>query len=71
MRAPRSQPPILILERIKTCEHCGGEMRVSALSYEENPYCTRCLRRRVSAHAVPRLRWRRRGRYLEPIDAGS
>jgi hypothetical protein len=57
----------MILARIQRCGHCGREMSVPPLEYQENPFCTVCLPERISA-AMPhgKLTWRREGNYVIP-----
>jgi len=59
-----------MFERVKTCQFCGREMDVSALSYAENPFCTGCLgeRLRVGHGASDYLSWRIEGDYFVLTD---
>jgi hypothetical protein len=55
----------IILTRIQRCRYCGKEMSCSALDYEQNPFCTACLKERVRK-ATPRggVKWRKEGQYV-------
>ncbi len=59
-----------MLERIQRCRFCGREVASSALSFEENPYCSCCLPERVAkaSEAGAYTSWAVSGNYLEPID---
>jgi len=60
----------VIFERILRCRFCRREMNCSPLTYEQNPFCTVCLRERVG-NLTPRsgVRWRREGNYFIMEDA--
>lgn len=61
-----------ILERIRRCKHCGTEMTVTPLAYEENPYCTKCFDERTeAASGSGELAWRQKGHYVEFFKKGS
>lgn len=57
-------------ERVKRCNFCGREFAASALGFEENPYCTRCLPERIakSAEGAGLVSWIKVGEYLNPVD---
>ena len=59
-----------MIERIKTCRFCGNELRVSSLSFQENPFCNGCLSERLAAAAKENqfLSWTVNGDYMESID---
>jgi hypothetical protein len=59
-----------MLERIRRCRFCGREVASSALSFEENPYCSSCLSERVAkaSEAAAYMSWAVSGNYLKPID---
>ena len=38
-------------EPASQCRYCGGEMRVSQMSYRENPFCFACHDERVAQEA--------------------
>jgi hypothetical protein len=63
------QLPVM-LERIQRCRFCRREVATSALSFEENPYCTECLGERLAqASATGKyVSWRVSGDYLTSID---
>jgi hypothetical protein len=64
------KPLGVFTERLRRCLFCGNEMmKVSALSYEQNPYCSKCLEKRVEqASAETRLKsWKRSGNYFEAV----
>lgn len=62
-----------MLERIRRCAFCAKEMNCSALSYEENPFCTDCLSLRLDAAAKANalLTWMPRGDYMQLTDLGQ
>jgi hypothetical protein len=63
-------PPVVFTEHLHRCQFCGREMRrVSALSYAQNPYCSKCLEERVQrTSAKTRLKsWKRSGDYFEAV----
>ena len=63
---------VVIAERIRRCKHCGREMGVSTLAYEENPFCTNCHDERVRGAAEPGdVSWRLNGHYVEFFRKGS
>jgi hypothetical protein len=43
----------MILEVLRRCPHCGREVHVSPLAFEENPYCVVCLPQRLASAARP------------------
>ena len=63
----------VMLERIRQCEFCGAEVKSSPLSYEQNPYCTRCLDKRLAeaVGAAKYFAWTGSGDYLRLIDLGQ
>jgi hypothetical protein len=57
----------VILARVQRCHHCGREMSVPPLEYEENPLCAVCLPERITqARPAGKIRWRQEGRYVIP-----
>jgi hypothetical protein len=60
----------MMLERIRRCRFCGREVVSSALSFEENPYCSDCLPERMMqvAGEGKYISWAVSGDYLRPID---
>ncbi len=60
----------VMLERIQRCRFCGREVPTSALSFEENPYCSECLFERLAQGfaADKYVSWAVCGDYLRPID---
>jgi hypothetical protein len=52
----------VIFEVVRRCPHCGREVRVSPLAFEENPYCVVCLPERLAEAARPG-HVERRGQY--------
>jgi hypothetical protein len=59
-----------MLERIRRCRFCGREVASSALSFEENPYCSSCLSERgaKALEAGAYVAWEVSGNYLKLID---
>jgi hypothetical protein len=57
----------MILARVQRCHHCGREMNVPPLDYQENPLCAVCLPERIG-DAMPRgrVQWRQEGKYVIP-----
>jgi len=57
-------------ERIQRCRFCEGEVRTTALSFAENPYCSECLPERIAkaAESTELISWKVSGDYLRPID---
>lgn len=43
-----------MLVRIQRCKFCRREMNVSALGYQENPFCSLCLHDRMQQAADKR-----------------
>lgn len=60
----------LMLERVRRCHFCQREMNVPALSYEQNPFCSKCLPERMEEvqKQAALVSWIVSGEYLEPID---
>lgn len=58
------------LECVQRCEFCGRGLKVSALSFAENPYCLECLPERIAqARAgAPTISWTLAGDYLRTTD---
>ena len=58
-----------LVERVKRCRYCHREMKVSALSYLENPFCKFCLRERIEKAATERgpIEWVSDGHYMRPV----
>lgn len=54
------------------CRYCDSVMKVSAGSYEENPWCVGCLDERMEKAAAenPLVGWRMEGDYMIPIRRG-
>ena len=65
----RQQLPTM-WERIQRCNFCGREVKTSALSFAENPFCTECLAERITkaAEGTALISWNVSGDYLRPID---
>jgi hypothetical protein len=57
--------PEIILTRIQRCHNCGREVTRAPLEYQQNPFCTVCLKDRVKK-VSPRggVRWRSAGHYV-------
>ena len=54
-----------ILTRIRRCRYCGREDFRSLLEFEQNPFCTVCLKERIGDATPPEgVRWRREGDYV-------
>lgn len=59
--------PEIILARIQRCRYCGREIRCAPLVYEQNPFCTVCLRERINAAKPPgAVGWKTEGHYVIP-----
>ena len=67
-----TRPRSTTLECIQRCEFCGRELKVSALSFAENPYCMECLPERIAAATASSTfrSWTLSGEYLRTIDLG-
>jgi hypothetical protein len=59
--------PEIILAKVQRCRYCGREMSCTALTYEQNPFCTVCLSERINkAKPRARVRWKTEGQYVIP-----
>jgi hypothetical protein len=68
MRREPAGGKISLLERINRCPNCGREVRRSAISHAENPFCSVCLPERIRrARGSGQLTWRRVGSYVQAI----
>ncbi len=62
-----------ILERVRKCAYCGGEVKGTALAFEENPFCSACLSDRLEKGRGDGalVSWTVQGEYLIPTDLGQ
>ena len=60
----------VISERTRLCLYCGSKITASALSYEENPYCSECLPQRLkeAARGTDHISWKLTGNFLHPVN---
>jgi hypothetical protein len=59
--------PEIILAKIQRCRYCKKEMSCGPLDYNQNPFCTACLKERVkNAKPKGKLQWRIEGHYAIP-----